>query len=220
MIITQKILNILFPPMCFGCKKYDKNYLCDSCWQKIEINKTLFFPDGPFQYTLAAASDYKSEVIQNLIQDLKYDFLTSAMNPIKRILDIFFENCPLKIEDFVVIPIPISKKRYQERGFNQAELIAEYIAKKIDAPLVANALIKIKDSPKQSEAKSWDERLKNIEGCFAVVKPELIAGKNIILVDDVFTSGATMNEAIKNLIPSQGDNSKIIALTVARARKY
>lgn len=229
MIITQKISNMLFPPMCFGCRKYNKNYLCENCWSKIKINKTLFFPDGPYKYTLAAATDYKNEVIQNLIQDLKYNFRTSAIKPISKILDEYLKSISfINFISPIVIPIPLSKKRYRERGFNQAELIAEYIAKKLDASLVTNVLIKIKDSPKQSEAKDWDERLKNIEGCFAVVKPELITGKNIILVDDVFTSGATMNEAIKilrnptSLSELRGAPTKvgeIIALTVARARK-
>src|SRR3989344_1818070 len=200
MIIAQFFLNILFPPTCFGCKKYNKNYLCDNCWQKIEINKTLFFPNNPHQYTLVTATDYKSEVVQNLIRDLKYNFLTSAMKPIKKILDTYFENLSIKkFDDFIVIPIPLSKKRFRERGFNQAELIAKYIAEKFSLPIVKDVLIKIKDSPKQSETKNWKERLKNINGCFAVQNIESIAEKNIILVDDVFTSGATINEAIKTL---------------------
>ncbi|MEK7114846.1 MAG: phosphoribosyltransferase family protein [Patescibacteria group bacterium] len=222
MIITQKILEILFPPTCFGCRKYNKNYLCENCWSKIEINKTVFFPDNRSQYILAAATDYKSPVVQNLIQDFKYNFLTSALEPIKRILDVYFENCLpsealLKLGKFIVVPIPLSKKRFRERGFNQAELIAKYVAEKFNLPVVKDVLIKIKDSPKQSEAKNWDERLKNIEDCFAVQKSELIAGKNIILVDDVFTSGATINEAVKKFIPSQGVNFKIIVVVVARA---
>ncbi len=204
---------------------------------------------------MAAATNYKNEVAQNLIQDFKYNFLTSAIVPIKRILDSYIENCLLgktlaklgkfipppskiprslvagmngdfksfpqdsmpreKVGGFIVIPIPLSKKRLRERGFNQAELIAKYVAEKFNLPIVQDVLIKIKDSPKQSEAKNYKERLKNVEGCFAVKNPELIKGKNIILVDDVFTSGATVKEAIKNLKIAR--IKKVIVFTVARA---
>ncbi len=216
MIISRLFLNILFPPICFGCRKYNKNYLCENCWQKININRTLFFPDGPFQYTLAAATDYKSEALQNLIRDLKYDFLTSAMEPIKKIIDVYFKNLEIKqFSNFVIIPIPLSKKRYRKRGFNQAELIANYIADKFSLPIAKDILIKIKDSPKQSEAKDWQERLKNIDGCFSVTNPEKIKNKNIILVDDVYTSGATVNEAIRVL--KLAGVEKVLVFTIAKA---
>ena len=243
MNIREIILDILFPPLCFGCRKYNKNYLCENCWTQIEINSSFFCPTcqnripiyfnqqnlstrppchPDAQYLLAPAADYRNKVIQNLIQELKFNRLTSAIGPIKKIIDEYLlqitrgESQIYFLENFIIIPIPISTKRLRERGFNQAELIADHISKKINLPILRSVILKPKDNKKQSELKKWEERKSNVENCFSVSKPELIRSKNIILVDDIFTSGATIKEAVKVL--KKSGVRKIIAFTLARAR--
>lgn len=116
----------------------------------------------------------------------------------------------------ILIPIPLSKKRYRERGYNQAELICRKLAKldnNANFELKNNILIKPKDTEHQARIEDRGKRLKNIVGSFAVENPEPIKNRNIILIDDVTTTGATLNEARKIL--KQNGAKKIIAFAVA-----
>ena len=281
MNLKELLLDLLFPPLCFGCRRYHKSYLCEHCWQKIQINTSFFCPicqnripamslraeQSPTattrrgnlittrppchlntQYLLAPAADYRSEVVKNLIQELKFHRIASALEPIKKILDEYLSaviatehralnalsaRCsdgnpcgePLDfaqdkqgrtINNFLIVPVPISSARLRERGFNQAQLIAEHVARQCKWQIANGNLIKIKDNKKQSELKNWAERKNNVENCFSLTQPELVKNKNIMLVDDVFTSGATINEAVKVL--KGAGARKIIALVIARAR--
>lgn len=228
----MKFLDIFFPPRCFGCQIYHSAYLCRRCRETIVINQTFFCPvcqnrlpenrrichfDAP--YILAAAADYHNELVQTLIHQLKYQSLTCALGPIASLLEDYLSalqrNGSYHLHRFIVIPVPLSSYRLRQRGFNQAGLIARRVAEKLQLPLVAEALTRIKDTPKQSEAKTREERQQNVVGCFAVTDVRAIERKNVLLVDDVFTSGATVGEAARTL--KAAGARRIIALTAARA---
>ena len=127
----------------------------------------------------------------------------------------------------ILIPLPLSAKRYKERGYNQAELICKELVKINDIrrqpdnvlaggvylELENNILIKPKETKHQAHIKNRTERLKNIIGSFAVKNADLIKNRNIILIDDITTTGATLAEAKKTL--KQSGARKIIAFTVA-----
>lgn len=116
----------------------------------------------------------------------------------------------------ILIPIPLSKKRYRERGYNQTELICrELVHLSLDEvfTLKTNVLTKIKETEHQARIENRATRLKNIVGSFAVKNSELIKDRNIILIDDITTTGATLSEAKKVLKKSGA--KKIIAFTVA-----
>ena len=116
----------------------------------------------------------------------------------------------------LLIPIPLAPKRLRERGFNQALLICEKLVKLdggINFQLEKNVLIKPKDTEHQVRIEDRSKRLKNIIGSFLVKNSEKIKNRNIILIDDVVTTGATLSEARKML--KQAGAKKIIAFTVA-----
>ena len=121
--------------------------------------------------------------------------------------------------DPVLIPIPLSSKRYRERGYNQAELICKKLIEIEEKnafnnfKLEKNVLIKIKETEHQVNIKDRRDRLKNLSDSFSVKNPEIIKNKNIILIDDVLTTGATLTEA-KKILKSFGAK-KVIAFTVA-----
>ena len=94
--------------------------------------------------------------------------------------------------------VPVSKKRYFERSFNQSEEIAEALCQRLRLPFLRDVLIKPLDTPKQSSLK-FNERANNVRGKFAIAKPEFVVDKTILLIDDVFTSGETINECAKIL---------------------
>jgi ComF family protein len=165
--------------------------------------------------------DYRDPIIKKTIWFLKYrgkkslaKIFASAMyyQYMEELSDLSI------IYDFknpTLIPIPLSKKRYMERGFNQSELLCKelLILSPTSFVLEKNVLLKQKDTPHQAHIKDRQTRLKNIIGSFYIKNPKIIKNKNIILIDDVTTTGATLSEAKKIL--KQAGAKKIIAITIA-----
>ena len=224
------LLDVLFPPLCLNCRENldDRNNLiCQNCLGLIQFNNTLFCPvcrarlaEGKrichydAGYFLAAVGNYDDPVLQNLIHYFKYKSFKNLAPVLGEILIKYIENCKLKIENFIIVPVPLHKKRQRERGFNQAKLLAEIIAKNLNLEL-KDCLKRVKNTKPQSQLKDGEKRQSNVFNCFSAANPDSIKGKKIILVDDVFTSGATMNEAVK-ILKSNGAK-RIIALVLAKA---
>lgn len=218
MLYLDTILNIIFPAKCIVCGKNGAD-LCLAC-----------LSDAPGAERESASwifplYDYRHPAIKKSLWLLKYKGK-------KRLANIFAESIYGKIleelselsvmENFVepiLIPIPLSPKRYRERGFNQVELICRELIKLnalhhgADFKLENNILIKPKETEHQARIKDRRARLKNLSGSFAIKNEEKIKNRNIILVDDITTTGATLSEARKILKKSGA--KKIIAFTVA-----
>jgi len=230
--------EIFFPPFCLFCQKKlkdddNKNLICSLCQKKIEINSGFFCPEcgrrlyAPQKnchletpFILAAVGSYQNEVLRFFIHALKYQQLKSSADVLASLIILYLQKSKLgnflKNKEFLVIPIPLHPRKKRQRGFNQSELIAKKLIKKVNFSLFleTRALIKIKNNAAQMEISNWKARKENVKNCFAVKKPELIKGKNILLLDDVFTSGATMKEAVRVLKLSGA--KKIIALVIAK----
>jgi len=150
-----------------------------------------------------------------MIWQLKYRNKTNHAQILASLLIDYLKSLKIELGKFLVLPMPLSQKRRRDRGYNQAELLAKIVAESFGLPLETGHLIRQKDAKPQMEVKDWQERRKNIMNCFGVANPVLIKNKSIILVDDVFTSGATMSEAVHAL--KDFGAKKIIGLVVAKA---
>jgi ComF family protein len=115
----------------------------------------------------------------------------------------------------MIVPVPLHAGRLKERCFNQSLLIARELSRIISSPLLYDRLKRNRDTGQQVGLKAI-ERKKNVSGAFTLIEPELFRGKKVLLVDDVITTGATLNECSKVLKRAGAD---VIALTVARAVK-
>jgi ComF family protein len=214
-MFLNTILDVVFPTKCVFCGKTGTD-LCPSC-----------LSDSPPAERESARwifpiYDYRHPVIKKALWLLKYSGK-------KRLARIFAEVLHGKIleelsdlsvmENFnnaILIPIPLSAQRRRERGYNQAELICQELIKldkENNFHLENNILIKPKNTEHQARIKDRGLRLKNISGSFAVKNAELVKNRNIILVDDITTTGATLAEAKKIL--KQAGARKVIAFTVA-----
>ena len=180
-----------------------QNMSADEIDQKIPRAREIDGEEGK------ALFDYRNELARQAIWEIKYRKNEKILGAFCKI---FYEYMLGEIADEaifsdfknpILIPIPSSKNRLKERGYNQCELIAKELAR-IDAEknfaLCLDALEKIKDLPSQTSLKNRNERLSNLKGCFRAANPDKISGTNIILIDDVITTGATMSEAKKTLL--------------------
>ncbi len=209
--IKNLTLNFLFPQKCIGCGK-ENCILCSQCLERID------YPTLIKDKNVWAATDYNDVLAQKAIWMLKYRSIKSVAEPLaeliyKRLME---ASLPIGSEasKYVLIPVPLSYKRLKKRGFNQTELIAGYLSQKSNFPVITSVLYKIKETSSQVSLKDKKKRLENLAGSFELKNSQSITGKNIILIDDVSTTGATINEAIKVL--REARPRKIMAMVVAR----
>jgi len=226
--IKNFILDVLFPRICVNCNKFIKyGVACDKCMEQIKIynscacaycgkrlptaKKTCHSKEP---YILAAVADY-NDVLREIIHALKYKKITDAAEPLAEIAVKFIKSSSLPLKNRILVPVPLHKKRERERGFNQAELIAAKISSAINLPINLKLLERAKNTEPQFQIKTKEEKATNISGCFNAAHPDKIKGKQIILIDDITTSGATLREAALTLKKEGAKN--IIALVIARA---
>lgn len=115
----------------------------------------------------------------------------------------------------VIVPVPLSEKRLDERGYNQAELIGVELSEFLSVPLCADGMTKVKDIPKQSKSRG-EERLENVRNAFRANNNK-VAGKRVLLLDDVLTTGSTLGECARVLYDAGA--AKVFCATVAMARR-
>lgn len=120
------------------------------------------------------------------------------------------------MEADIIVPVPMSEKEVKKRGFNQAELIAREVGGRMNIPVLP-ALQKVKETLPQKEL-SGRERAENLKGCFAVAYSDWIAGRKILLVDDVFTTGATANECAKTLFKAKVRQVSVLTAAVTKTK--
>lgn len=209
----EKALNFLFP-------KTESEVLVERA-ELLELlerlSKGLETPDG-----VRAFLPYKDKLTRAVIHSLKYKGGGKASSLLADVfLSELIEDLGEKMEwrgkeKTILIPIPMSKKRRLERGFNQTELLAEAIMKRGGEDFfyyLPSALQKDDRALPQTSIKKRSERLKNMAGVFKLTESEKIKGRSIILLDDVTTTGATLLEARKVLL--QGGAKSVMCVAVA-----
>ncbi len=212
--IKNFLLDCLFPlPIVPENFPVNKTLFCGICRARLPENKKTCHKSA--QYLLGAAVGYDNPLARQWIWKLKYRGRSGLAKPLADILIKYAGNLKLDFEKFIVTPMPLSKKRFRKRGFNQSELIANIFSEKMRLPVCSSALARVKHTQPQAEMPDWDQRGENIAGAFAVIDPAQIAGKNIILIDDVSTSGSTLAEAAKVL--KKAGARTIIGLVIAKA---
>jgi len=211
------LLNLIFPEFCIGCKK-EGTYLCQDCLSLINISNTSLKIEKEIK-TIYCATDYNNLIIKRLITTFKYKpFAKELSKTLAFIIIIYFQNLEKlpdffkKKNEFLLIPIPLYKKRLKWRGFNQTEEISKILSEIFKIPLALNILVKTRQTIPQLNLPQ-EKRKENVKGVFACTKPELIKGKNILLIDDVITTGATIQEAAKTLKKSGA--KQILGIVVA-----
>ncbi len=201
-------MDALFPRECLCCHITIKNgVICENCSAGITLNSSLFcgkckarihgsfkICHKDFPYILGGAASYGDDKVKTLIHYLKFRGIRGAAEPLAEITYEYIHRLGIDLVGYSIIPIPLSKRRLRERGFNQSELIGKILAARLNMCIGTGVLARIKNTAPQSSTGSAIERRANVSGCFSAAKDSFL-GKNIILIDDVTTSGATFFEA-------------------------
>ena len=200
--------------MCGICGKGKNTYLCKKCENKLKTEAVLGqdkYRETYFEnhfYLFQYQGNLRKLMLQYKFNEKPYLYksFTAFFNKYqKNYLQMNFYD--------IIIPVPISKKRFQIRGYNQSLLIAKEIAKMHHKKLEADVLIKIQNNSPQSTLNK-QEREKNAKNVYKIRNTEKIKNKKILLIDDIFTTGATVNECSKIL--KQGQAKKVDILTIAK----
>jgi ComF family protein len=228
MAIITDLLDLLLPRNCCGCKTVlaiSEEHLCTKCL--INLPRTGFYkePDNPTAQTfwgrvnIINATSFlhfnKKGTVQHIMHQIKYKdnlelaiFMgTHAGHELK--------STPFAEID-VIIPVPLHKSRFTKRGYNQSERIARGIAEVLDKPIDNQSIIRAKSSESQVTKKRY-QRWENVEGIFKVVEPQNLANRHILLIDDILTTGATVEACAQEILKIEG--SKVSIFTLAKAKQ-
>ncbi len=219
MNFLDNALNLIFPPVCGICGKIGKKYLCDKC--KMNLTNSDIYLNQLQDYS-NDKSNFIDEhfylfsytgIIREKILQYKFEDKTYLSNTISE----FFMNNEKLYRFFkkydIMEPIPISIARKKERGYNQSELIARKIKKLGIINLEKQILVKETDNRPQNGLNRKD-RSQNVKNVYKVQNEQKIKDKRILLLDDVYTTGATANECAKIL--KQAGAKKVGILTIAK----
>ncbi|MCX7774181.1 MAG: ComF family protein [Clostridia bacterium] len=204
--LWERLIRLLYPATCMVCdsilREDSELYLCDNCKRLMPRYSRGFekIPELPYIEKLLAAFHYE-EGVDKAIHKMKFNDQPRLSKTFGWLLyeELAKESC---LPDFdYVIPVPMFQKKRKRRGYNQSELIAKALAPYLQVPVLGDCLVKTRQTKPQSSLKR-EERLKNLDGAFAIKSGEQIYGKNILLVDDVLTTGTTLNLCAKILYES------------------
>lgn len=232
------MLNLIFPDLCVYCKEISPGEdLCKTCFSKInfikqehvcvvcgvpyksgEENNRFLHKCGTCvkkekKLLRCRSVAYFDGLIRELLHSFKYRGRLSIGRVCAKLLtDKFSED--LKGFD-LVLPVPVHIKKLREREFNQSAVLATYLSKKLDLECDLFSLVKSRETEAQVVYKNAEERRKNVAKSFSIRNPKKIKKRSVLLVDDVFTSGSTVNECAGVLLKSGA--SEVQALTLLRA---
>lgn len=231
--VISKLISFLAGEICLSCGE-SFAFICDKCIEKLPFNKDNYcqicaspllntpkntvcgscLKDVPPFRKIYSPFIYDG-VIKTAIQEAKFN---NKIFYFKKLFDLTKDDLKEKLSIFekyeIIIPIPVSKKRLYERGYNQSVVIAKLLSLELKIPVATDILVKTKDTLPQSKL-GREERFTNIKNVFSL-KKEPFSDK-VILVDDIVTTTATVREAVKIL--KRGGVNDVIVYSLARAKE-
>ena len=240
--VYDALLTVAYPQTCRVCggsvEQREFGVACEACWQATRIfngRETICWKCGALSPGIEVSAEVRAEVrcrgcesqsfsaaravglyenaVRESILSLKLQpHLPSFLNE----LIVAAAKRPPLHEASLIIPVPLHQRRVRERGFNQAAVIAETLAKHLKLPLDEVSLARTAASEKYRAGLDSQGRRDTVAGAFAVRHPRIIENERVLLVDDVFTTGATVNACAEALLASGARN--VLVLTIARGK--
>jgi ComF family protein len=225
--LWDDLLSILFPRICYACGNQllrNEFLICTECYVLIPRTNYHLEEDNPVARLFwgrcrieraAAFSFYnKDSRIRKLIHNLKYKGIKEIGSELGKIYGESLIKSDFLSGIDIIIPVPLHQSKKRIRGFNQSEIISEGISSATGIPVERESLLRITVTETQTR-RSRFERWVNVEGIFSVKDHSFLAGKHILLIDDVITTGSTLESCVNELLKSEGVKVSVAALAVA-----
>lgn len=214
--IISGLLDLLYPPRCVFCRKLlgkGERAVCEKCADELPYTENGGEQSGDF-FSVCVAPLYYEDTVRESILRYKFSEATGYAETYGGLLaECIKDN--LKGRYDLISWVPISKKRYRERGYDQAMLLAQAAALELDGTAVPT-LEKHRDVARQSGMGSAEKRRANISGAYRVIDPEPVKDRRVLLIDDIVTTGATLSECARTLL--QGGAKEVMCAAIARSR--
>ena len=225
--LLDDFLSLLFPRLCYACGNHllrNENLICTECYVLIPRTNYHLENENPVAQLFwgrcliekaAAFSFYnKGSRIRNLIHNLKYRGIRELGFELGRIYGLSLKSSGFIADIDLIIPVPLHPSKKRIRGFNQSDYISLGIADTTGLPVSSDSLARITGSETQTKRSRY-ERWTNVEGIFHVTDPEIIRGRHILLIDDVITTGSTLESCANELLKVEGVKVSVAALAFA-----
>lgn len=213
--VKSWLQDLFFPVFCLSCGR-EGEWLCLDCQKISSCHRLRFCPvckkakddcepcdncrKKSFLKGLWIVSDYNNDKIQKIILGLKYNFIEELAIYLDQIFLDYFKGREDWPKDAILVPIPLHPKRFLARGFNQSELICRSLNRTYGNEIKTEMLLRVINNQPQASRPTVSNRRENVKGIFKINQSiEGLMGKKVVLVDDVFTTGSTMEEAAKIL---------------------
>ena len=223
----EELLNLVYPRLCIVCGKNlvaGEKHLCSDCLYALPRTRFHSFCHNPvcdrlagklpFEKASAAFHYHKESYMQILMENIKYKSNHElAVYLGKYAAGLYKQKCFFEQID-LILPVPLHKNKEKWRGYNQSERIASGIASRTGLAVDGTSLQRMVENPTQTTKGLW-ERGQNVKDVFKVVNPDQLAGKHVLIVDDVLTSGSTMEACGAALLNVSGVRLSFFALALA-----
>jgi ComF family protein len=225
--LWDDFISLLFPRLCYACGNHllrNENIICTECYVVIPRTNYHIEKDNPAEQLFwgrcliekaAAFSFYtRGSRVRNLIHNLKYRGIKEIGYELGRIYGSSLKTSGFTTDIDLIIPVPLHPSKKRIRGFNQSELISAGMSDATGLPVSSDSLGRINVSSTQTK-RSRFERWTNVEGIFSVIDSEIIRGKHVLLVDDVITTGSTIESCTNELLKVEGVKVSVAAIAIA-----
>ena len=225
--LWDDFFSLLFPRLCYACGNQlmrNESLICTECFVVIPRTNYHFVEDNPVAQLFwgrcliekAAAFSYynKGSRIRKLIHNLKYNGIREIGYDLGRLYGLSLKTSGFINDIDIIIPVPLHPVKKRIRGFNQSETISMGIADATHLPVDLKSLARVLVSATQTKRSRY-ERWTNVEGIFQVLDSQTIMGKHVLLVDDVITTGSTIESCANELLRIEGVKVSVVALAFA-----
>jgi ComF family protein len=202
----QGALELIFPDNCLLCRQFlnsrHQRQLCVSCLGSLALNPTPLSrqtTEGTFAFDQAWSVCLYNEPAQKLLHAFKYNSKTSLCKTFVPLMIDFIDHYHLPLQEFdLICPIPLHPVKLRERGYNQSSLLSSRLSRHYGVSHTENLLIRQKMTRTQTELGA-KQRWTNMEGAFRIKNPTDVVGRSVVLIDDLYTTGATVHSAAEVL---------------------